>query len=270
MGSMIGAVAGIGSALIGANASDDAASQAADAQSQAAGISYAEWKQQQANQAPWLKAGTAGVNALAYGMGLSDSGAPAGATGPVSTQGGLLNAPKFSFDPTQIAKNPDYQFVRDQGTSALASKAAAAGNYGSGNMGTALEQFGQGNASTYMNQYYNQDMNTYNANLNSQYTMPQNFLASISGTGQTAANNLGTEGQAAVNSMGQYTTGAGNAQAAGTLGVSNAYQSGVNTLGSNAASGYNNYLNYTQNQNMNTNPTGNVYGAGYTGYDWTN
>jgi hypothetical protein len=161
------------------------------------------------------------------------------------TQGGLANPPAFSFSPQTISQNPDYQFTTQQGINALAASGAAAGNYGSGNMGTALEQFGQGNAATYENQYYNQALDTYGQNLNSQYTMPYNFLAGMSGTGQTAANSLANMGQAAVSNMGNYGVSGANALGAGQIGASNAYNSGINTLLASlqSQSGYGGWLN---------------------------
>ena len=245
-------IVGAGASLFGASEQADAATSAAqtsaDASNQASQLQYKEWQQQQANMQPWLTAGTAGVNALSYGMGLSPTGGATGATGPAGTAGGFLNVPSFSFDPTTVANNPDYKFVTNQGTNALASQAAAGGNYGSGNMGVALENYGQGAAAQYMQQYYNQALGTYNANLNSQYTMPYNFLAGVSGTGQIAAQNLANTGQAAETNIGGYTQAAGNALASGTMGSANAYSGALNNVGANAMSGYGNYLNYTNQQ----------------------
>ena len=241
----IAAAGSIGGSLLSGNAAESAANTAADAQTQASNLQYQEWQQQQAQMQPWLQAGTAGVNSLAYGMGLSNTGGT-----PGQVQGGLTNIPKFSFDPTQINQNPDYQWTQNQAMNALGSKAAAAGNYGSGNMGVAMEGEAAGLASQYMNQYYNQALNTYGQNLNSQYTMPYNMLSGISGTGQNQSQAMGNMGMNAATQMGNYGVGAGNASAAGTMGAANAYSSGLNNLGANAMSGYANYLGYTQNQNI--------------------
>ncbi len=148
--------------------------------------------------------------------------------------GGLLNIPAFSFDPTQIASDPDYQWTTKQGVNALAASGAAAGNYGSGNMGTALTQFSQNNAANYMNQYYNQALQTYGQNLNSQYTMPYNMLAGMSNTGQTQSQAIAGLGLQTASAMGQYGTSAANALASGQIGTANAYAGGLNTLGSHS------------------------------------
>ncbi len=117
-----------------------------------------------------------------------------------------------------------------------------------------------------MNQYYNQALNAYNANLNSQYTMPYNFLAGLSGTGQTAAQNLGQEGSTAATSMGNYGVGAANALAAGTVGAANAYASGLNNLSNNIMSGYGTYLtNQNQQALINALVGQNGYGSGTYG-----
>ncbi len=229
--SLVGAGLGYMGSSNSADAAQSAAQTSADANTAAAQLQYQEWLQQQANMQPWLTAGTGAVNALAAGV-----------------QGGRYNPPAFSFDPTQIANNPDYQFVRNQGLSALGSQAAAAGNYGSGNMGTALENYGSGLASQYENQYYNQALAAYGQNLNSQYTMPYNFLAGLSGVGQSQSQAMGNLGMSTANSMGGYGVGAGNALAAGTVGAANAYAGGLNDIGSNIMSGYGTYLNYQSQQ----------------------
>lgn len=253
---------GLAGSFIGADASQSAAETMADANLSGQQLQYQMWQQQQANMQPWLKAGTAGVNSLAYGLGLSDTGGATGATGPVSQQGGLLNIPKFSFDPARIESNPDYQWVTKQGENALASQAAAAGNYGSGNMGTALVDYGQGAATQYMNQYYNQALDTYQQNLNSQYTMPYNMLSGISGTGQNQSQALGQMGLQAANTMGQYGVGAGAATAAGTLGAANAYTAPLNSMVASMPGYMNWYSQYGGGNTMNTpGYSGNIVGS---------
>jgi hypothetical protein len=223
--SVIGGASILGGA-ISAYGSESAANTAASADEQAAQLQYQEWQQQQANMQPWLTAGTAAENQLS-----------------TNVQAGKYTPPAFSFDPTQVSQNPDYQFAMNQGTNALASNAAAAGNYGSGTMGTALENYGQGAAAQYMNQYYNQGLNTYNANNQTQYLQPYNQLASLAGNGQMAANSLAQTGQAAVSNIGSDVMSAGGAQAAGTLGATNAITGGMQ-------SGYSNMLQYSLLQNL--------------------
>ena len=240
-GSLLGGLGLAGSAMQ-ANAASSAAGTIADADLAGEQLQYQEWLQQQANMQPWLQAGQTGVNALSYGMGLPGYTTGGVTSGPASKQGGLLNIPAFSFDPTQIASDPDYRWTTQQGVNALAASGAAAGNYGSGNMGTALEQFAQNNAANYMNQYHNQALNTYGQNLNSQYTMPYNMLAGLSNTGQTQSQAMANLGLQAANTAGQYGVNAANALASGQIGVANAYAGGLNSLANQIAGGYNPYL----------------------------
>jgi len=266
---IIGAGAMLGGSLIGANAQESAAQTAANANLQGQQLTYQEWLQQQQNMKPWLQAGTGAVNSLAYGMGQSNTGAPAGATGPVSQQGGLLNTPAFSFDPTRISNNPDYQWVTQQGVNALAASGAAAGNYGSGNMGTALENYGQGAATQYMDQYYNQALNTYQQNLNSQYTMPYNMLTGLSTSGQGTATSEAQLGLQAANTMGQYGVGAGNALAAGQIGAANAYTGAINSGLNYGMPAYymNQYMNQQYQGGNGLGNSGYMYNAANNPYD---
>lgn len=76
-------VAAVGGAVVGGLFAADAASSAAGAQSKAAKLSTAEQKRQfdltRADNAPWMNAGTAGVNRLQYLLGLdANIGGPSG------------------------------------------------------------------------------------------------------------------------------------------------------------------------------------------------
>jgi hypothetical protein len=78
----------------------------------------------------------------------------------------ILGAPvkQFSYDPSQVAQDPGYQFTLQQGMKALEQSAAARGQALSGGQLKAVSQFGQGNAATYENQFYNQALNTFDTN----------------------------------------------------------------------------------------------------------
>ncbi len=258
---------GLGGSAMQANAATSAAGQVADADLAGQQLQYQMWQQQQADMQPWLQAGTAGVNALAYGMGLPGYTSGGTTGGSTSKQGGLLNIPAFSFDPTQVASDPDYQWTTAQGVNALAASGAAAGNYGSGNMGTALTQFGQNNAANYMNQYYNQALQTYGQNLNSQYTMPYNMLAAMSNTGQTQSQAVAGLGLQTANTVGQYGTDAASALASGQIGTANAYAGGLNSLASQIMSAYP-YMQGTfrGGSGASGNATGGLSPLGYYGF----
>ena len=233
----------IGSAIggiMGAQASEQASSD----QLYAAQQSIAEQKRQfditQQNQKPFLQAGTGAVNQLSTLM----------------QPGGQL----ANTTPTlaQLQLDPSYGFIKQQGINALAASGAASGNYGSGNMGVALENYGQGLAST----------NYQNAlqNWQSGQTNLYNRLAGLSGTGQVAANNLGVEGANMANSVGNaLQTGANNA---GYYNVQAAQQLGNAVKSSGGGSpDIQGYINAYQQNNYDWNQQ-NQPGSGQQG-NWT-
>src|ERR1035438_9174146 len=186
------------------------------------------------NLNPYLQAGTQGANSLMSAV------AP----------GGSLSQ-QFSFDPSQIASNPAYQFNEQQGAQAIQRSAAATG----GALGTgtqkSLAQFASGLAANQYNTAYNQALTSFQTNRSN--TM-QN-LTSLLGTGQFGtqqANQLGTTqaGQGNQLAMGSANLGlqgtaqaqnflmqGAGAQAAGIVGQSNAYSSILPGV-ANALQGY--------------------------------
>ena len=119
---------------------------------------------------PWAGSG---VNALAQ------------LTAGLTTPGGAFQG---QMTPQEFLQNldPGYGWRKQQGIDALASSGAAAGNYGSGNMGTALQDYGQNLAS---NEYQNA-WNRYNTG---QQQLIQN-LGRLSTMGEGAATNQGAWG----------------------------------------------------------------------------
>ena len=153
----------VGSSLIGGVMSSGAASDAANAQSQAAANSVAEQKRQfdinQANQAPWL---AAGKNALAQ-----------------------LNGGNFD-----VTQTPGYQFRLDEGLKALDRSAAARGGLLSGAALRGAMRYGQDYAS-------NEYTNAYNR-IASQAGLGQTAANNLGAYGQQYATNIGnTLGQGA-------------------------------------------------------------------------
>jgi hypothetical protein len=310
---------GVGSAAAGmygasqqADAQKDAAETAAGANRAGQQITYNQWLQQQANQQPWLTAGTRGIDALSLAMGLltpeqlaqslsaqnastfdadaflaahpkvtgtSLDGQPLGKvisdwgltpyqyyeqygrnqgmdftykpgygpeaagqlTGEGSPYGSLYGSLTKPFTSQDFLNNqdPGYGWRKQEGINALAASGAASGNYGSGNMGTALENYGQNLAS-------NEYQNAYNR-WNQQQTNLYNRLAGIAGSGQTASNQLGAEGAQAANNMAAYGVGAANALGAGQVGAANAWASGYGNLANQGMGLANQFLNRQQN-----------------------
>lgn len=116
--------------------------------------------------------------------------------------------------------DPSYQFRLGEGLKALDRQAAARGGLISGGALKAAQRYGQDFASQEFGNAYNR-------------------LASMAGLGQTATGAMGgAAGQFGTNA-GNLMTGAGAARASGYVGGANALTGGLNQ-----------YMNYTQNQNL--------------------
>jgi hypothetical protein len=88
-------------------------------------------------------------------------------------------------------------------------------------------------------QQYQQMMDQYNAQL-AQQTQQWNRLASLSGTGQTAVNQLGTGGQNNATQMASLLSQLGQAQAGGTLGGAQGWISALGNVGNSIQGGLQN------------------------------
>jgi hypothetical protein len=240
-------VASAAGSIGGAALSAHAAGKAADAQSAAAqqaahcstrmlkealAFQKKQYSDQQKNMAPWLQAGKTDLATL---------------------QGQLpsLTAPfteKFKAPTAATEQNdPGYQFRLQQGMKALQNSASARGDLLSGNTLAATTQYGQDYASGEYGNVYNRAMqeyqnrfNVYNANQTNKF----NRLASLSGVGQTSAQQLGQSGQAAANNIsntlltsgqqiGQNMNNAAAATASGYIGAGNAWGGAVSGIGNN-------------------------------------
>jgi len=116
--------------------------------------------------------------------------------------------------------DPSYQFRLGEGMKALDRQAAARGGLISGGALKAAQRYGQDYASQEFGNAYNR-------------------LAAMAGIGQTATGAMGNAaGNFGVNA-GQNYMGAANARASGYVGGANALTGGLNQ-----------YLNYTQSQNL--------------------
>lgn len=138
-----------------------------------------------------------------------------------------------NFSLADFQADPGYQFRLDQGQQALERSAAAKGGLLSGGFSKDLTNYSQGVAA----QEYGNAYDRYNANNDRTY----NRLAAISGTGQTASNNVGAAAQNYGNNASSNIIGAGNATASGIIGGANAF---TNAIGQGVSS-------YQQNQLMN-------------------
>jgi hypothetical protein len=144
---------------------------------------------------------------------------------PIDQSFGALRKP-FGMDDFQ--KDPGYDFRLNEGRKALEGSAAARGGLFSGAAGKALTRYGQ----DYGSNEYGKAFDRYNINNTNNF----NRLASLSGVGQTSANQTGAAAQNFGNQMGNNIIGAGNAAAAGQVGASNAWNQAI-------GQGFNTYQN---------------------------
>jgi hypothetical protein len=168
----------------------------------------------------------------------TNTGTPGTAATPAYTgadSGSLLR----NFSQSDLNADPVYQnglqFGLDQGTGAINARATQMGNYDSGATLKALTRYANDYGSTKANEAYNR----YNTNNNNIY----NRLAGVSGTGQTATNQVDSAALNTGNNISNNITGAGNATAAGIVG-------GANAWGGAVQGGINAYGNYQNNQTL--------------------
>jgi hypothetical protein len=142
---------------------------------------------------------------------------------------GLADYKLFGMD--SFTKDPGYGFRLAEGQKALDRQAAARGGLISGGALKAATRYGQDMGS----QEYQNAFNRYQTERSAML----NPLQSLAGVGQTAANTIGNAGANFATNAGNLMTSAGNARASGYVGGANALTGGLNQ-----------YLNYTQGNNM--------------------
>jgi hypothetical protein len=252
-----GLTAVAGASLVGgylsSQSASDAASNAADKSAQASAASIAEQRRQfdinQANQAPYLAAGSGAVNRLA--------------TGVNSLTGEFGAVTPFNFQYDQNA-DPGTAFRMSEGVKALDRSAASRGGLLSGATLKGVQRYGQDLGSQEYQNAFNRYTTGFNANTGERNAL-FNRLSGVAGTGQTAANQVGVQGANMAGNVGNaYMTDAanqGNAGMAGAAMRNSAFSGAGNALGRL-------YGNYGQSQNAvgqqlsNQYGYGNVYGAG--------
>jgi hypothetical protein len=194
------------STVYGAYSANKAAGKQADAMDRASELEYRQYQEDVARQKPFYDVG---VNALPE----------------------LVQASKYTpFGMDQFQADPGYAFRLSEGQKALERSAAARGGLLSGGTGKALQRFGQEMGS----QEYTNAFNRYQT----ERAARLNPLQSLTGMGQTTAQQIGQQGQQMASNVGSNIGSAAAARASGYVGQANALTSG---LGS--------YLNYSQGQN---------------------
>jgi hypothetical protein len=194
--------------LYGANkqagAAKDAANISAAAAREQTQLQRDIFNQQQANQAPYLAAGT---NALAQ---LREGTAP----------GGQFTR---NFGMQDYQADPGYAFRLSEGLKQLGSQARAQGGAGGGRTMMGIQNYAQGLAS----QEYGNAFNRYQTNRANQLQP----LQSLAGIGQTANNALAQGGQSYANQAGQYGMINAANQGNAALSAGNAYGSAYSGIG---------------------------------------
>lgn len=250
----IGAILGVGSALLGASS----ANKAAKAQTNAANKDIAFQKETRdqitAKLDPFYQGGTAANAALLYEMGLGPQPMIGGnqltveeiagksGIGSLFANGWRSGDPSFRVGDKTFASraeaeayakanstggteyqgfqaSPGYQFALDQGNASVNALAGARGGLNSGATLQALQENGIGMA-------------------NQEYGNWWNRLSGIAGSGQNAAAQQGTAMTNAAQGVSNAYGAIGNARAAGAIGTANAINGGIQ-----------NYLGYQQYQN---------------------
>ena len=208
---------------IGAYSAKKAGDTQAGAMDRASELQYKQYQQDVKRQKPFYDVG---VNALPE----------------------LVSASRYEpFTMDKFQADPGYAFRLSEGQKQLERSAAARGGLLSGGTGKALQRFGQEMGS----QEYTNAFNRYQAERQARLGP----LQSLTGMGQTTAQQLGGAGQNLATNVGNNIGSAAAARASGYVGQANALTGGLNT-----------YLNYQNNQNMVNalENRGGGYGGGYT------
>ena len=194
------------SSVYGAYSANKAAGKQADAMDRSSELEYRQYQEDVARQKPFYDVG---VNALPE----------------------LVEASKYQpFTMDKFQADPGYAFRLSEGQKALERSAAARGGLLSGGTGKALQRFGQ----EFGSQEYTNAFNRYQ--IENQAKL--NPLQSLTGMGQTTAQQLGSAGQTMASNIGNNIGNAAAARASGYVGTANALTGGLGT-----------YLNYKQGQN---------------------
>jgi hypothetical protein len=210
-----------GSAVVGAIASDRAASKQAKAANNAADISAEAAAQMRGDLAPYNALGQQAINPLwtAMGYNLDANG------NPTQNPNATLQQ-QFQFDPNNLENTPGYQFALQQGLKGTNNALASQGLGLSGAQAKGLSKFATGLADQTYGDQYNRALSTYNTNYQVAANNVNN-LQNLLNTGQNSAAQTGQAGIAGANNAGNYLTQGANAAASGVMGASNAVNSGA-------------------------------------------
>lgn len=258
---------GAGASLLGGLFGSNAASDAADAQAQAAKYA-ADVSRQNAKDALQFQQWQYGTERNDFGPWLSVGQRSIASLYDQLTGGGFPDWTGKFVAPTDITEqnDPGFQARLKMGTDALQNSAAAKGNLLTGGTARALTNYAQDFASNEYGNVYGRAFNEYQQQYN-QFQQNQanrfNRYAALAQGGQQVASTLGQLGQNAAQNVsntlnysgqqiGNDLMAAGNARATGYINSANAWN---NALGG-AANGISTYALMQQLMNQNNNPPG--------------
>ena len=213
-----GALAGalVGSSVIGGESAKDAAKAQGQATDQAIAEQRRQYDLTREDFAPWREAGGDAVTRIRQLLGLG-----------ADTGGGDFGALNRRFTVADFMNDPviqqSFQFGLDQGTQALDRMAGARGNRKSGAQLKALTRFGQDYTGQQAGQAYNRFYGDQDRTFNR--------LAGVSGTGQTATQNLANIGSQTGTNIGNFLTAQGNARGAASIAQGNLWGGALQNIG---------------------------------------
>jgi hypothetical protein len=239
---LVGAGASIFSGLEGSSAAKTASSQEVNQQQQALDFQKQMFSTQQANQAPYLAAGSTSLGQLMSDLQSGKLGP--GSLGAVPQFTGSFSAPTLA----EAQQTPGYQFTAQQGSKGILQGAGAAGGAISGGTLKALDSFNAGLADSTYNDVFNRALQTYNTGLQGYQAQLQGYqtganaqqqgfnqLLAPAQLGENATSNINQTGTQVSQNVGNLMSQIGQSEAAGTVGSSNALTAGVSGAASNAA-----------------------------------
>ena len=222
---LISGLGGLGSAYLGANASEKAADLQSQAASNATQLTRDMFNTQNAQQAPQRAAGYNALNQI-QGLlpGQYQKYDAAGNPTTMGTGTGYLTQQMTPGD-YQNYLSPYYQFGLNQGLGQASNQANALGGRVGGNALQGLNQYAQNYAQKGAQQAYE--------NYQGQRTNIYNTLAGIAGIGQTAQSQSNQLAQNAATNQANLGVGSAGAQAAGQIGQASAYSGALGNIGNN-------------------------------------
>ena len=239
---LVGAGASIFNGIEGSSAAKTASSQEVAQQNQALDFQKQVFAQQQANQAPYLAAGSTSLGQLMTALGNGTCGA--GSLGAVPQFTGSFTAPTLA----DAQQTPGYQFTAQQGSKGILEGAAAAGGAISGGTLKALDSFNTGLADSTYNDVFNRALQTYNTGLQGYQAQLQGYQTAANAQqqefsqmfapaqlGENATANINQTGTQVSQNVGNLMSQIGQSEAAGTVGSANAITSGVSGAANSAS-----------------------------------